>query len=158
MHQRLESIPKLGTCVTGLLNFSAGFAIATAFNCWSVHVICSTVLCTWTQYGSNLITTRHCLAPPCAPRMAEALPSVCFLFAFLAASSCLPYLLFYLDRITILIDFLILGFVVSGNHISEPGTSRRSLFCLWQGTDTVSCVPLLRWCLYRASESRVVTK
>ena len=155
MHQRLESIPKLGTCVNGLFNFSAGFAIATAFNCWSVHVICSTVLCTW----SNLITTRHCLAPPCAPRMAEALPSVCFLFAFLAASSCLPYLLFYLDRITILIDFhfLIWGFVVSGNHISEPGTSRQFLFSLWQGTKIVCCVPLRR-CFYRASESKVFTK
>ena len=155
MHQRLESIPILGTCVAGLLNFWVGFAVATAFNCWSVHVICSTVLCTWTQYGSNLISTKHC-----APRIAEALPSVCFLFAFLAASSCLPYLLFYLDRITILIDFhfLIWGFVVSGNHISEPGTSRRPLFCLWQGTDTVYCVPLLRWCLYWASESKVFTK
>ena len=152
MHQRLESIPILGTCVAGLLNFWVEFAFATAFNCWSVHVICSTVLCTWTQYGSKMI--------PCAPRMAKALPSVCFLFVFLAASSCLPYLLFFLDRNTILIDFhfLILGFVVSGNHISEPGTSRQPLFCLWQRTDTVCYVPLLRLCLYRASESKVFTK
>ena len=151
MHQRLESIPILGTCVAGLLNFWVGFAVATAFNCWSVHVICSTVLCTW----SNLITTRHCLAPPCAPRMAEALPSVCFLFAFLAASSCLPYLLFYLDGITIPTSTFLSRVlcVVRSNHISEPGTSKRLLFFLWQGTDTVSCVPLLRWCLYRASES-----
>ena len=142
MHQRLESIPKLGTCVTGLLNFSAGFAVATAFNCWSVQVFCSTVLCTWTQYGSNLITTKHWLASllhlqndrsitstrviwililllfwyvliqylstqPIYLQLLRlqcclALPSVCFLSAFLAASSCLPYLLFYLDRITIL--------------------------------------------------------
>ena len=143
----------------GCLTFRLDLQLQQRSTAGDVHVICSTVLCTWTQYGSNLITTKHWLAPPCAPRMAEALPSVCFLFAFLAASSCLPYLLFYLDRITILIafHFLILGFVVSGNHISEPGTSRRSLFCLWQWTKIVCCVPLRR-CLYRASESKVFTK
>ena len=165
MHQRLESIPKLGTCVTGLLNFSAGFAIATAFNCWSVQVIFSMVKI-WT-YNRSLyldivwVKFDHNKTLVGSPLCSQNGRSITFcLFPF-----CFPRCFFLPPIFTLLtwqnhnsdFHFLILGFVVSGNHISEPGTSRRSLFCLWQWTKIVCCVPLRR-CLYRASESKVFTK